>query len=130
MTRGSNALLLAICVGLLAGPGAARAQVQRQTTSQIASPPSPEAVDAMVNPLKGRVEQLEKEVQRLEAALETLRLSVKANQAAYAQHKHSVPGFGVTSAKTIYPGTAVTDDTLVAITCSSCSKTALSGPPQ
>lgn len=130
MTSGSNALLLAICVGLLAGPGAARAQVQRQTTSQIASPPSPEAVDAMVNPLKGRVEQLEKEVQRLEAALESLRLSVKANQAAYAQHKHSVPGFGVTSAKTIYPGTAVTDDTLVAITCSSCSKTALSGPPQ
>lgn len=83
-----------------------------------------------VNPLQGRVEKLEQEVKRLEAALESLRLTVKANQQAYAQHKHTVPGFGVTSAKTIYPGTQVTDDTLVAITCSVCSKTALSGPPQ
>ena len=130
MSRMFLLLLLAIAVGLPAGSGTAHAQVQRHATNQIANPPGPQAVEAMVNPLKGRVEQLEQEVKRLEAALESLRLTVKANQQNYAQHKHQVPGFGVTSAKTIYPGTPASDGTLLAFTCPSCSKTALSGPPQ
>lgn len=130
MTSGSTVVLLAISVGLLAGPAVARAQIQRQTTSQIASPPSPQAVDAMVNPLKGRVEQLEKEVKRLEAALESLRLTVKANQQQYAQHSHRVPYFGVTTAKSIYPGTPVSDGTLVAIQVPGGMKSTNSGPPE
>lgn len=121
-------LTLALC--LAASPGIARAQVTRQPTTHVATPPSPQALQAMVNPLQSRVEKLEQEVKRLEAALESLRLTVKANQQAYAQHKHTVPGFGILSAKSIYPQTPVSVDTQLLFTCPSCSKTALSGSPQ
>jgi multidrug resistance efflux pump len=84
----------------------------------------------MVNPLKSRVEHLEQEVKRLQAALESLRLTVKANQQQYAQHSHRVPYFGVVTAKSIYPGTPVSDGTLVAIQVPGGMKTTNSGPPE
>ena len=84
----------------------------------------------MVNPLKSRVEQLEQEVKRLEAALGSLRLSMKANQEQFPKHRHPIPSFGVLNAKSIYTCTKVSDDTLVAITCGPCVKSGLSGPPE
>lgn len=119
---------LALC--LAASPGRSSAQVTRQPTTHVATPPSPQTLQAMVNPLQGRVEKLEQKVKRLEAALESLRLTVKANQQTYAQHKHTVPGFGILSAKAVYPQTPVSVDTQLLFTCPSCSKTSLSGPPQ
>lgn len=130
MNRRLSVLMLATAAGLLAGPRAAGAQVQRQPTSQIASPPSPQMIDAMVNPLQARVESLEQDVKRLEAALQSLQLSVKASQEKYAKHQHGIPYFGVLNAKSIYPGTNVSDDTLVAVTCGPCVKSGLSGPPE
>jgi TolA-binding protein len=130
MIRESAIVLLALSAILLVTPRRAEAQVQRQPTSQVAVPPNPQAVDAMVNPLKGRVEQLEQEVRRLEGALESLRLTVNANQKQYAQHSHRIPYFGVTTAKTIYPGTPASDGTLVAIQVPGGLKTTSSGPPE
>jgi hypothetical protein len=69
------------------------------------------------------VQDLRAEIEKLQAGLESL-------QQTYAQHQHSIPYFGVTSAKTIYPGTPASDDTLVAISCQPCKKTSLSGPPE
>ncbi len=122
--------LLALVAGLVASPGMARGQVTRQPTNQVASPPSLQAIQAMANPLQGRVERLEQEVKRLEAALESLRLTVKANQQQYAQHTHRIPYFGVTTAKSIYPGTPVSDGTLVAIQVPGGLKSTNSGPPE
>lgn len=125
------AALLVVATGLLAGPGTAEAQVQRgQPTTHVAGPPNPQVLEAMVNPLQARVQSLEQEVKRLEAALESLRLSMKANQEQFAKHQHRIPNFGVLNAKSIYPGTNVSDDTLVAVTCGPCVKSGLSGPPE
>lgn len=122
--------LLTLAAGLVGNPNTAGAQVQRQPTSQIANPPSPQMIEAMVNPLQARVESLEQDVKRLEAALQSLQLSMKASQDKYAKHQHGIPYFGVLNAKSIYPGTNVSDDTLVAVTCGPCVKSGLSGPPE
>ncbi|HKY61634.1 MAG TPA: hypothetical protein VJP59_11550 [Gemmatimonadota bacterium] len=122
--------LLALVASIFASPGMARGQVTRQPTNHVANPPSPQAIQAMANPLQGRVEKLEQEVKRLEAALESLRLTVKANQQQYAKHSHRIPYFGVLSAKSIYPGTPVSDGTLVAIQVPGGLKSTNSGPPE
>ena len=121
MNRESVIVLIALATGLLAAP--AMAQVDRQPTTYVTSPPSLQSTE-------GRVQQLEQEVKRLQAALESLRLTVNANQQQYAKHYHDIPYFGVTSAKTIYPGTPVSPGTLVAIQVPGGVKTTGTGPPK
>jgi hypothetical protein len=116
-----------IAIGLLVlTPGRAAAQAERTTLHQ----PSTEAVEAMLNPLAGRVEQLEGEVARLEAALESLRATVAANRAVHEQHGHEYREFGMTSAKSICPNTNASATTLIAIGSGNSSNTGLTGPPE
>jgi hypothetical protein len=83
----------------------------------------------LIDPLKVEVQNLRAEIESLRAQVAKLEGELQSLRQVHAQHKHSIPYFGVTSAKTIYPGTPASDDTLVAFTCQPCMKTGLSGPP-
>ena len=79
--------------------------------------------------MKAEVEALRIEVNRLHAALESLRLSVQANHAEYAAHRHSVAYYGVVTAKLISHEAPA--DVLLAFTApGGVQKETLTGPAQ
>jgi uncharacterized protein YlxW (UPF0749 family) len=121
---------LAFAVSVLIRGTEVQAQVQRQPTAATSAQVAPGAIQAPIDPLKAEVQQLRAEVNRLHAALESLRLTVNANSAAFLKHRHSVASYGVLTAKAIYPNTQVDDKTLVVIKISGQNPTALTGPAE
>ena len=130
MSRTLSFALLTLLAASWAAPDLARAQVSRRADAQVVATPELAATQAAIDPLKSEVQALRVEVDRLQAALASLRLTVQANQQEYASHQHSVPYFGLTSAKSICPDTPVLDSTLVAMTAPGVAKSTLSGPPE
>lgn len=107
-----------------------QAQVQRQAGSATSAQIAPRAVQTPIDPLKVEVEQLRVEVNRLHAALESLRLTVNANQAAYAKHRHEVANYGVVSAKTVCPNTQMADNIMLVFKVANLNPKGLSGLPE
>jgi uncharacterized protein YlxW (UPF0749 family) len=107
-----------------------QAQVQRQPTAATSAQVASGAIQTPIDPLKAEVQQLRAEVNRLHAALESLRLTVNANQAAYMKHHHEIPSYGVVSAKTICPNTQVDPRTLIVFDIAGMKNTGFSGPPE
>ena len=123
-------LSFAVAAGASMRGSEVQAQVQRQAGAGTSAQIAPGTVQVPVDPLKVEVEQLRTEVNRLHAALESLRLTVNANQAAYAKHRHAVADYGVVSAKTICPNTQVSDNTMVVFAVANQHPKGLSGPPE
>ena len=119
---------IAIATGALNVAPALHAQVQRQSGGTVSAQVDPNAVRAVVDPLKAEVAALRVEVNRLHAALESLGLTVRANHAEYAKHRHSVKSYGVVSAKTISPEAPA--NVLLAFTAPGTQTKAFSGPPE
>jgi hypothetical protein len=119
---------LADAAGIVTDVSLAQAQVQRQSSAVVSAQLDPNAVRAVIDPLKIEVEALRVEVNRLHAALESLRLTVTANHAEYAKHRHGVAYYGVVTAKTIYPHAPA--DILLAFTAPGVKKSGLTEPPE
>ena len=119
---------LAVAMGALTDVTAARAQVQRQPSGTVSAQVDPNTVHAMVDPLKTEVAALRVEVNRLQAALASLRLTGQTNQAAYLKHRHSVASYGLLTAKTISP--QAPPDVQLAFTAPGAHTKALTGPPE
>lgn len=130
VTRATLVALAVVSMASFAGAGPVRAQVQGRADAQVVPAPELAAIQATVDPLKSEVQALRVDVERLQAALASLRLTVQANHQQYASHQHAVPYFGLTSAKSICPDTPVLDSTLIAMTAPGVTKTTLSGPPE
>jgi hypothetical protein len=126
--RAIYAIILALLTVSL-GTRTVAGQVQRQPAATATAQTDMARVKAMVDPLKTEVESLRQEVNRLKAALESLRQSV-VNKQTFATHTHPIPYYGKTSAKTIAPGTNVSDDTMVLIWFPSAAKTMPTGTPE
>jgi uncharacterized protein YlxW (UPF0749 family) len=120
----------AFAVSVLIRGTEVQAQVQRQPTAAASAQVAPGAIQAPIDPLKAEVQQLRAEVNRLHAALESLRLTVNANYAAYLKHHHKIPSYGIVSAKTICPNTQVDDKTMLVFTVANQHVTGPSGPPE
>ena len=123
-------LSLAFAASALIGGAEAQAQVQRQPSPATSGQVAPGAIQTPIDPLKAEVQQLRAEVNRLHAALESLRLTVNANEAAYVKHSHRIPSYGVVTAKTICPTTQVDDKTMLVFTVANQHSKGLSGPPE
>jgi multidrug resistance efflux pump len=124
----SALISIAVATGVLNVVPGLHAQVQRQSGSTVSAQVDPNAVRAVVDPLKAEVAALRAEVNRLHAALESLRLTVQANHAEYAKHRHGVTSYGVVSAKMISHEAPA--DVLLAFTAPGTQTKAFSGPPE
>jgi uncharacterized protein YlxW (UPF0749 family) len=123
-------LSLALGMSALICGAEAQAQVQRQPGTVTSAQAAPGTMTAPIDPLKAEVQQLRGEVNRLQAALASLRLTVNANQAAFQKHHHEIPSYGVVSAKTICPNTQVDPKTLIVFDIAGMKNTGFSGPPE
>lgn len=108
--------LLVLAMGVLIPRPELHAQVQRLSGGTMTAQVDPNAVRAIVDPLKVEVQNLRAEVSRLHAALESLRLTVNANHAEYIKHRHGVASHGIVTAKSICPNTPANDGTMLVFT--------------
>jgi hypothetical protein len=123
-------LPLAVAAALVSQVPLLRAQVQRQPSGGSSVQLDPNAVRAIVDPLKVEVQNLRAEVSRLHAALESLRLTVNANHAEYIKHRHGVASYGIVTAKSICPNTPANDGTMLVFTTSGGPAKGRTGIPE
>jgi hypothetical protein len=121
---------LAAAGALFSNVSLLRAQVQRQPSGGTAVQFDPNAVRAIVDPLKVEVQNLRVEVSRLHAALESLRLTVNANHAEYIKHRHGVASYGIVTARSICPNTPANDGTMLVFTTSGGPTNGRTGTPE
>jgi hypothetical protein len=76
------------------------------------------------------VQNLRAEVNRLHAALESLRLTVNANHAEYIKHRHGVASYGIVTAKSICPNTPANDGTMLVFTTAGGPTKGRTGTPE
>ena len=131
MHRDRQILVSLIAAGLLAGAPSLQAQ------ARVSAPPgaSVERLDATAaqrpaKSLQVEVEELRGQVKRLQAALASLALTVKANQDAYAKHRHGVASYGMTNVKSIVPNSPAIEGTMLVMTTAAGPTTGLTGLPE
>jgi hypothetical protein len=130
LLRRLTPLPLTVAAALFSSVSPLRAQVQRQPSGVTSVQPDPNAVRAFVDPLKVEVQNLRAEVNRLHAALESLRLTVTANHAEYIKHRHGVASYGIVTAKSICPNTPAIDGTMLVFTTSGGPTKGQTGTPE
>ena len=131
MHRNRQILASLVVAGALACAPSLQAQAPRQ--ARTGAPIERLDATAAQRPTKSlqvELEALRGEVRRLQAALASLTLTVKANQDAYAKHRHGVASYGMTNVKSIVPNSPAIEGTMLVLTTAAGPTKGLTGLPE